>query len=80
MVSELKSKQEIIFTKLEKHGDDLVELNTKSKLGVTAEFVDSKYVSKELFRQFEKHMDDRFDDMSKKQDIILDEIRKQIQS
>lgn len=43
------------------HGDDIVRLNTKAELAMTAKEVDEKYVSKELFRQFEKHIDSRFD-------------------
>ena len=47
--------------RLDTHGDDLVRLNTKAELAITAKEVDEKYLSKELFRQFEKHIDGRFD-------------------
>jgi hypothetical protein len=56
---------------LDKHGDDIVKLNTQSELAMTTKDVDDKYVSKELFRQFEKHMDKRFDSLEGKQDEIL---------
>ena len=36
MVGECKRKQVIMDERLDKHGDDLVALNTKSKLAVTA--------------------------------------------
>ena len=61
IVSELQRQVEAIFKRLEKHGDDLVVLNTKSELAITAKDVDDKYQSKEMFRLHEKHIDKRFD-------------------
>jgi galactitol-specific phosphotransferase system IIB component len=72
MVAELKKDVGVIFTRLETHGDDIVALNTKSELAVTAKDVDDKFVSKELFRQFEKHMDSRFDGIEQGQKRILE--------
>lgn len=57
----LHNKLDAYHKKLEVHGDDIVRLNTKAELAMTAKEVDEKYVSKELFRQFEKHIDSRFD-------------------
>ena len=71
MVGELKKNQEAIFKRLDTHGDDLVMLNTKSELAVSAKDVDDKFVSKELFRQFEKHIDARFDSLEQGQVQIL---------
>lgn len=68
---ELKKNQEHIFKRLDSHGDDIVTLNTLSKLAMTAKDVDDKYVSKELFRQFEKHIDKRFDGLEAGQGKIL---------
>lgn len=68
---ESKKHINIIFERLERHGDDIVRLNTKSELSMTAKDVDEKYVSKELFRQFEKHMDVRFDKLETGQGKIL---------
>lgn len=70
-VGEAKKHVTIIFERLERHGDDIVRLNTKSELSMTAKDVDEKYVSKELFRQFEKHMDARFDKLESGQGKIL---------
>lgn len=61
---------ERIFVRLDQHGDSLVKLNTQSELSVTAKDVDDKYVSKELFRQFEKHIDSRFDKIDKRFDGV----------
>ena len=57
----LHSKMDAYHHRLDIHGDDLVRLNTKAELAITAKEVDEKYLSKELFRQFEKHIDGRFD-------------------
>lgn len=57
----LHSKMDAYHRRLDTHGDDLVRLNTKAELAITAKEVDEKYLSKELFRQFEKHIDGRFD-------------------
>ena len=76
MVGELKKNEAIIFERLEKHGDDIVRLNTRSELAMTAKDVDDKYVSKELFRQFEKHIDKRFDRIEEGQGKILSYIEK----
>ena len=75
MISECKRKQLIMEERLEKHGDDLVSLNTRAELAVTAKDVDDKFVSKELFRQFEKHMDSRFDLLEAGQGQILNHIQ-----
>lgn len=71
---ETKRNQGNIYKRLDKHGDDIVALNTKSELAVTAKDVDEKFVSKELFKQFEKHIDSRFDGLEKGQGKILDYI------
>ena len=63
IVGELKNNQSAIFERLEKHGDAIVALNTKVQSAITAKDVDDKFVSKELFRQFEKHIDSRFDEV-----------------
>lgn len=63
VVGELKKSQEAQSERLEKHGDAIVELQTRLNLAMTSKDVDDKYVSKELFRQFEKHIDNRFDEV-----------------
>ena len=70
-VAELRKAADEHAQRLEKHGDNLVELNTKSSLSMTAKDVDDKYVSKELFRQFEKHIDKRFDSVEDSMGKIL---------
>jgi len=60
-----------LFARLDKHGDDIVKLNTQAELSMTQKDVDNKYVSKELFRQYEKHIDGRFDRLEAGQGKIL---------
>lgn len=64
-------KLDALHRRLDTHGDDIVKLNTKAELSMTAKDVDEKYVSKELFRQFEKHIDNRFDGLEDGQKKIL---------
>ena len=67
----LHNKIDAFHGRLDTHGDDLVRLNTKAELAITAKEVDEKYLSKEMFRQFEKHMDNRFDSVQTGIDKIL---------
>ena len=79
MVGELKKSVDTIYRRLDKHGDDIIRLNTKSELAVTAKDVDEKFVSKELFKQYEKHIDSRFDVLENGQGKILKYIKKEIE-
>ena len=72
----LHSKMDAYHHRLDIHGDDLVRLNTKAELSITAKEVDEKYLSKELFRQFEKHIDGRFDGIEAGLKQILNLVRK----
>ena len=72
----LHNKLDAYHRRLDVHGDDLVRLNTKSELAITAKEVDEKYLSKEMFRQFEKHIDKRFDSVQDGLTEILKFIKK----
>lgn len=72
----LHSKMDAYHRRLDTHGDDLVRLNTKAELAITAKEVDEKYLSKELFRQFEKHIDGRFDGVEAGLKQILNLVQK----
>lgn len=72
----LHSKMDSYHHRLDIHGDDLVRLNTKAELAITAKEVDEKYLSKELFRQFEKHIDGRFDGVEAGLKQILNLVQK----
>ena len=73
----LHSKIDAYHRRLDTHGDDLVRLNTKAELAITAKEVDEKYLSKELFRQFEKHIDGRFDGVEAGLKQILNLVQKE---
>lgn len=72
----LNSKMDAYHRRLDTHGDDIVRLNTKAELAITAKEVDEKYLSKELFRQFEKHIDGRFDGVEAGLKQILNLVKK----
>ena len=72
----LHNKLDAYHRRLDVHGDDLVRLNTKSELAITAKEVDEKYLSKEMFKQFEKHIDKRFDSVQDGLTEILKFIKK----
>ena len=72
----LHSKMDAYHRRLDTHGDDLVRLNTKAELAITAKEVDEKYLSKELFRQFEKHIDGWFDGVEAGLKQILNLVKK----
>ena len=54
---------EKLFGRLDRHGDDLVALNTKSKSAVTLKDVAEEFVRKELYVQYQNHMDSKFRDL-----------------
>lgn len=72
----LNNKLDAYHRRMDVHGDDIVRLNTKAELAMTAKDADEKYVSKELFRQFEKHIDKRFDVLDESLGKILNYIKK----
>lgn len=72
---ESKRHIEALFAKIDSHSETLVELRTKQEAGITAKEVSEHYLSKEHFRQFEKHIDDKFRTVIDGQGKILDEIR-----
>ena len=72
----LHNKFNASHRRLDTHGDDIVRLNTRSELAITAKEDDDKYLSKEMFRQFEKHIDNRFDDVQSGLDKILNFVQK----
>ncbi len=63
MVSEMKRHIEAVFKRLDKHGDDLVALNTKSEMAVTMTDVAEEFLRKEMFVQFRSHTDEKFKDL-----------------
>lgn len=52
-ISETKKKVDVHDDRLEKHGDNLVELNTKSSLAMTSDDVDKIIEARELINNLE---------------------------
>jgi len=63
-----------IVLKLDQHSEMITQLNTQQQGAITSEKVADLYVSKELFRQFEKHIDNRFDGVDRTMGNILDAV------
>lgn len=61
-----------IYKRLDKHGDDIVRMNSDSKMYMTSKEADDVYLRRKEFEQFEKHIDNRFDQLSQGQGKILD--------
>lgn len=78
-----RKAREAIGAKLDKANEELIEHKTKIQNSTTMEDVRKEFVSKEMFRQMEKHIDSKFNDVIKQMDLfmsvqeeILKEIRK----
>ena len=68
MVGKHESKLDVIFKRLDKHGDDIVTMKAEAFHNLTAEKADALYLRLSEFARFEKHSDARFDEMGKSLD------------
>ena len=66
-IKELLLNDKDLYTKLNKNIEVVTSIKHSS---ITLKEVQDMYVSKELFRQLEKHIDTRFEDINKRFDII----------
>lgn len=71
MTDKLLKEYDNLERKVEQNNSSIIGLETRSKLTITTTEMDQRYVSKELFRQFEKHMDARLDQLESGQEKIL---------
>lgn len=62
--------------KLDEHGKSLVGLNQSITQAPTMKEVRDEFVSKEMYRQLEKHMDKKFDGIESTLSTILDKVSK----
>ena len=67
--------EDIHNKKLENQSSDIVELKTKLNTVPTMKEVKDEFLSKEMFKQFEKHMDSKFEGLQVGQSQILTELR-----
>jgi len=75
--------RKVLGLKLDKSFEELIDHKSRLANATTMEDVRREFVSKEMFRQMEKHIDSKFDDMGKVlnkfsqgQEEILKEIRR----
>jgi len=74
--NENKKDIEALCVKIETHGEAIVSIRTKQESSITAKEVSEHYLSKEHFRQFEKHIDDKFKTVIDGQGKILEEVQR----
>lgn len=72
---EQEKQMEVNQKRLNKHGDDLVRLNTKAESAVTSEDVALKFVSRELFDVHREGLDKQLEAINKTQSEILSIVR-----
>jgi len=61
LLNHLSKKENFVDGKIEEMGKEIVEIRTQMAQVPTMKNVRDEFVSKELFRQMEKHMDEKFD-------------------
>lgn len=66
--------------KIDQHSEILAEHKIKIAQAPTTEFVDNRYVSKELFISFEKHLDDKLESINRGLDGRFESLEKSIMS
>jgi len=72
------SKVENAFgKKLDDYGNNIVELNQKITQAPTMKEVRDEFVSKEMFKQMEKHIDEKFDRVEMGLSKILEKLEKE---
>ena len=71
------SKVEHAFgKKLDEHGNSIVELRERLSQNPTMKEVRDEFVSKEMFKQMEKHIDEKFDRVEMGLSKILEKLEK----
>lgn len=74
-IEKVDAKIDALLKKIDSHSESITELKTKQGSAITAKEVSEHYLSKEHFRQFEKHIDDKFTMVIDGQGKILSEIQ-----
>lgn len=76
LLDHLSRVEEAFGKKIDFQAKELVELKTKLANVPTMEEVRGEFVSKEMFKQLEKHMDEKFDTVQSGIDKILNKLDK----
>lgn len=75
LLDHLSKSENAIFNKLDNYGKDIVALQQKVGQAPTMKEVRDEFVSKEMFKQLEKHMDEKFSKLEMGLSEILKELR-----
>ncbi len=75
LLEHLSKSENAIFNKLDNYGKDIVTLQQKVGQAPTMKEVRDEFVSKEMFKQLEKHMDEKFSKLERGLEEILKELR-----
>jgi len=76
LLDHLSRVEEAFGKKIDIHSREIVELKTKLANVPTMEEVRNEFVSKEMFKQMEKHIDEKFDKVENGLDKILSKLDK----
>lgn len=74
IVLDMKRNERAIFSRLDTQGDNIIALNTKSETAITLKDVSDEFLRKEMFQQYQKHLDKRLDDMSANVTTVMQEV------
>ena len=74
VIIHLSKVEGLMFSKLDSHSETLTKLKEQVSQAPTMKEVRDEFVTKELFLQMQKHMDERFDSLGKTLNKILDKL------
>lgn len=76
LLEHLSKSENAIFAKLDKHSSGITTLQQQIGQSPTMKEVRDEFMTKEMFRQVEKHIDNRFDTFEKKFDGLNEGLEK----
>jgi len=76
LLTHLSKSENTIFSKLDIHSNNITTMQQQIGQSPTMKEVRDEFMTKEMFRQVEKHIDTRFDSFEKKFDGLSDGLEK----
>lgn len=76
LLAHLSKVEEVMFKKLDENGTDITALKQNNSQKPSMEAVRAEFVSKEMFKQMEKHIDEKFDKLENGIEKILAKLEK----
>ena len=74
VIAHLSKVQDLMFAKIDAHSESLTSLKEQVTQAPSMKEVRDEFVTKELFLQMQKHMDEKFDHLDKGLAKILDKL------